>query len=74
MLTGAGSRLWPRMEGRYVFKHAITRFPDSTKGTQAMVMRATLPITVSERLVNLVSEEFQRHLVTMHALSPSVAT
>jgi 3-oxoacyl-[acyl-carrier-protein] synthase-3 len=28
MLTGAGSRLWPRMEGRYVFKHAVNRFPE----------------------------------------------
>ena len=28
MLSGAGSRLWPRMEGRYVFKHAVTRFPE----------------------------------------------
>jgi len=28
MLSGPGSRLFPRMEGRYVFKHAITRFPE----------------------------------------------
>ena len=28
MLTGPGSRLWPRMEGRYVFKHAVTRFTE----------------------------------------------
>src|SRR3989441_50838 len=28
MLSDAGSRLWPRMEGRYVFKHAVTRFPE----------------------------------------------
>jgi 3-oxoacyl-[acyl-carrier-protein] synthase III len=28
MLAGPGSRLWPRMEGRYVFKHAVTRFPE----------------------------------------------
>ena len=28
MLDGPGSRLWPRMEGRYVFKHAVTRFPE----------------------------------------------
>ena len=28
MLSGPGSRLWPRMEGRYVFKHAVTRFPE----------------------------------------------
>ena len=28
MLSEPGSRLWPRMEGRYVFKHAVTRFPE----------------------------------------------
>ena len=28
MLSGPGSRLWPRMEGRYVFKHAVQRFPE----------------------------------------------
>lgn len=28
MLSGPGSRMWPRMEGRYVFKHAVTRFPE----------------------------------------------
>jgi 3-oxoacyl-[acyl-carrier-protein] synthase-3 len=28
MIDGPGTRLWPRMEGRYVFKHAVTRFPE----------------------------------------------
>src|SRR5581483_287338 len=28
MLDQPGSRLWPRMEGRYVFKHAVTRFTE----------------------------------------------
>ncbi len=28
MLSGPGSRLWPRMEGRYVFKHAVHRFSE----------------------------------------------
>jgi 3-oxoacyl-[acyl-carrier-protein] synthase-3 len=28
MVAEPGSRLWPRMEGRYVFKHAVTRFPE----------------------------------------------
>lgn len=28
MLDQPGSALWPRMEGRYVFKHAVTRFPE----------------------------------------------
>ncbi len=37
-------------------------------------MRHSLPITVSERLVAIVSDEFQRHLVKVHALSPGVAS
>jgi 3-oxoacyl-[acyl-carrier-protein] synthase-3 len=28
MLDVPGSRLWPRMEGRYVFKHAVNRFTE----------------------------------------------
>jgi 3-oxoacyl-[acyl-carrier-protein] synthase-3 len=28
LLDFPGSRLWPRMEGRYVFKHAVTRFTE----------------------------------------------
>src|SRR5262249_49326976 len=28
MLAGAGSTLFPRMDGRYVFRHAVTRFPE----------------------------------------------
>jgi 3-oxoacyl-[acyl-carrier-protein] synthase-3 len=28
MLGGPGCSLWPHMEGRYVFKHAVTRFPE----------------------------------------------
>jgi 3-oxoacyl-[acyl-carrier-protein] synthase-3 len=28
MLDQPGSRLWPRMHGSYVFKHAVTRFPE----------------------------------------------
>jgi uncharacterized protein (DUF2336 family) len=60
--------------GEHSLNGAITRFPGSTRLTQAMVMRPTLPITVSERLVALVSTELQRHLVRAHALSPGVAS
>jgi 3-oxoacyl-[acyl-carrier-protein] synthase-3 len=28
MLNEPGSELWPKMEGRYVFKHAVTRVPE----------------------------------------------
>lgn len=53
---------------------AVTRFAGSVQVKQAMVFRHSLPITVSERLVTLVSDELQRHLVEAHALSPGVAS
>lgn len=28
MITGAEARMFPKMEGRYVFRHAVTRFPE----------------------------------------------
>jgi 3-oxoacyl-[acyl-carrier-protein] synthase-3 len=28
MINGADTRLFPKMEGRYVFRHAVTRFPE----------------------------------------------
>jgi 3-oxoacyl-[acyl-carrier-protein] synthase-3 len=28
MVAGEGARLFPKMEGRYVFRHAVTRFPE----------------------------------------------
>jgi uncharacterized protein (DUF2336 family) len=59
--------------GEQSFHRAISRFPDSDRVKHAMVARHSLPITVSERLVALVSEELQQHLVQAHALSPGVA-
>ncbi len=53
---------------------AVTRFADNDWVKQAMVLRHRLPLTVSERLVTLVSKEFQEHLLKMHALSPKIAT
>jgi uncharacterized protein (DUF2336 family) len=54
--------------------HAVTRFAGSARVKQAMVLRHTLPLTVSERLVTMVSEELQRHLLKEHALSPGIAS
>lgn len=53
---------------------AVTRFANSVRVKQAMVMRHSLPIAVSERLVTLVSDELQRHLLKTHALSPGIAS
>jgi uncharacterized protein (DUF2336 family) len=52
---------------------AVTRFAGSARVKEAMVLRHSLPLTVSERLVTLVSGELQRHLLNMHTLSPTVA-
>jgi uncharacterized protein (DUF2336 family) len=54
--------------------HAVTRFAGSTRVKEAMVMRHSLPLTVSERLVAMVSDELQRHLLKEHALSPGIAS
>ena len=56
------------------FNRAITRFTGSDRVKEAMVMRHSLPITVSERLVTLVSKELQQHLVKVHALPPGIAS
>jgi uncharacterized protein (DUF2336 family) len=53
--------------------HAVTRFADSEPVKQAMVLRHSLPITVAERLVSLVSKDLQDHLVRCHALPPAAA-
>jgi uncharacterized protein (DUF2336 family) len=56
------------------FNRAVTRFTGSDRVKEAMVMRHGLPITVSERLVTLVSKELQQHLVKVHALPPGIAS
>jgi uncharacterized protein (DUF2336 family) len=53
--------------------HAIARFAGSDRIKQAMVVRPNLPITVSERLVALVSEELQQHLLRSQVLSAGIA-
>ena len=53
--------------------HAVGRFADNDWVKQSMVLRHSLPITVAECLVTLVSKEFQEQLVKMHPLSPGIA-
>ena len=43
--------------------HAVSRFAGSARVKEAIVMRHTLPLTVSERLVTMVTDELQRHLL-----------
>ncbi len=56
------------------FDRAVERFADCAPVKQAMVLRQSLPISISERLVHLVSKELQQHLMRVHALPPGVAS
>jgi len=53
---------------------AIDRFADSDTVKESIVRRESLPITVTERLVVMVSDRLREHLVVHHKLSPALAT
>jgi uncharacterized protein (DUF2336 family) len=53
---------------------AVDRFADSNRVKTGMVHRASLPVTIAERLVVIVSEKLQAHLVSHHELPASLAT
>ncbi len=52
---------------------AIERFSGVSNVTAAMVRRSALPVSVTEKLVALVSGEVFDHLVNHHALPPQLA-
>jgi uncharacterized protein (DUF2336 family) len=53
---------------------AVDRFADSNRVKAGMVHRASLPVTIAERLVVIVSDKLQAHLVSHHELPVSLAT
>ena len=59
--------------GEAGLQNVIGRFEASERVLAAMAYRAVLPISVSERLVSLVSDQIRAHLVSHHALTPDVA-
>jgi uncharacterized protein (DUF2336 family) len=52
---------------------AVDRFAASEPVKTGIVHRDTLPVTVAERLVVMVSEELRDYLLSHHALPPAVA-
>jgi uncharacterized protein (DUF2336 family) len=52
---------------------AIARFETSEKVLAAIAYRAVLPLSVTERLITLVSDQVRDHLVSTHAVSPTTA-
>ncbi len=61
MLNTPGSRLWPRMHGSYVFKHAVTRFPEviqealETNGYTAADIDLLIPHQANLRISQMVA-------------------
>ena len=56
------------------FDKVIDEFGENEKINEPIVMRDKLPIDVSERLVTLVSEKLQQHILSNHEVSASIAT
>jgi uncharacterized protein (DUF2336 family) len=52
----------------------LDEFGEVERINEPMARRATLPMAVAERLVNLVSETLQEHLVAKHDLPPELAS
>lgn len=55
-------------------QRVLDRFGESEAVHGPMVHRASLPVTVAERLVSLVSESLREHLVATHDLPADIAT
>ncbi|RZJ31261.1 MAG: DUF2336 domain-containing protein [Brevundimonas sp.] len=51
----------------------IDRFGDTPEVIAALAYRQVLPLSVSERLVELASDAVREHLVTRHAVAPETA-
>ncbi|WP_169544647.1 DUF2336 domain-containing protein [Sneathiella aquimaris] len=56
------------------FEKVLDEFGDDELVNAPMAKRSELPITVTERLVTLVSDKLKEHLVSHHEMSPAMAT
>lgn len=54
-------------------KRVIDRFEVSERVLAAVAYRSVLPLSITERLVNLVTDKVRDHLVTHHAVAPATA-
>lgn len=54
-------------------QRVIARFDTSERVLGAIAYRGVLPLSVSERLISLVSEQVRLHLTSHHAVAPEIA-
>lgn len=59
--------------GADALDRVLDRFAGRPATTAVMAYRRVLPLSISERLVNLVTDEVRRHLVNAHDLPPETA-
>lgn len=68
LVANEGAELSAATMGR-----VLDNFGHSRRVSEPLALRRQLPLTVAERLVNLVSEKIRQHLVTHHELPPDAA-
>ena len=54
-------------------QRVVTRFETSERVLAAVAYRAVLPLSVTERLITLVSDQVREHLTAHHPISPALA-
>jgi 3-oxoacyl-[acyl-carrier-protein] synthase-3 len=65
MISGPEARIFPKMEGRYVFRHAVTRFPEvirealDANGCTAADLDLLIPHQANLRISQLVAMGFE---------------
>ena len=55
------------------FSSVIRRFEKSERVLSAVAYRQVLPLSVTERLITLVSDQVREHLVSRHSINPETA-
>jgi uncharacterized protein (DUF2336 family) len=56
-----------------ILQRALDRFEKSEQVLAAVAYRNALPLSVTERLINMVGDQVRDHLLNSHALSPETA-
>jgi uncharacterized protein (DUF2336 family) len=56
------------------YAKVIEEFGENEKVNAPMAQRSKLPLTITEKLVTLVSDRLREHLVSHHEMSPDMAT
>ncbi len=58
----------------HTYKKVLDKFAGSDLVKEPMVHRKQLPLSVSERLVTMVSDQLRQHIMTHHEVSPGTAS